>query len=198
MPHSAGIPNAAGKYTWTVGANLGDKAVYGLIVRYESSPEIFQYSNPFHIEAGAAPVTSSDAAVTYSDVPTQAPTDSAAVTVTTHHGAVTVTLSSCTTSETSVSSSVVYSVPAPHLNTTTAVVVPTTTSVPVYTLPSAPVHVNSTFTTVKPVVPSTSVVVVTPPASTSAVPPVTPGSGAGRASAAMAMVGAIAMAMLAL
>ena len=37
------------KYTWAVDASLGAENVYGIVLRLESNPEIFQFSNPFHI-----------------------------------------------------------------------------------------------------------------------------------------------------
>ncbi|TEA13658.1 hypothetical protein C8034_v004476 [Colletotrichum sidae] len=50
---AAGIPNSAGKYTWTIPSTLGKDAFYGLVVKSEANPTVdFQYSNPFHIVAG--------------------------------------------------------------------------------------------------------------------------------------------------
>lgn len=172
---AAGIPNSAESYSWAVDATLGNDAVYGLVVRYESNTEIFQYSNPFSIK----PVTEepTEPSTSAGDVP--------ATTVTTQTGAVTVTLSSCTTSTT------------PVVTPSSTPVVITTSSVPSFT--SAPAH-NTTFSTVKPVVPSTSVTLVVPAPSQPAAPPAeTPISGASRAvSGGLIVVGGVAMAMLAL
>jgi hypothetical protein len=44
-----GVQSSAGKFTWTVDATLGDANVYGLVVKLESNPSIFQYSFPFKI-----------------------------------------------------------------------------------------------------------------------------------------------------
>jgi hypothetical protein len=52
--HLAGIANSAGSFVWNVPADLGKDAFYGFIVKYESNPSIFQYSNPFHVKAGSA------------------------------------------------------------------------------------------------------------------------------------------------
>ncbi|KAI9171327.1 hypothetical protein HJFPF1_00809 [Paramyrothecium foliicola] len=172
---AAGIPNSAETYSWAVDATLGKDAVYGLVVRYESNPEIFQYSNPFSIKPAA-------------EVPAESTSSAAelpATTVTTQHGAVTVTLSSCTTSTT------------PVVTPTSA---PVVSSTPVHTFTSAPAH-NTTFSTVKPVVPSTSATVVVPPVASPpapAPPAETPISGAGRVvSGGLVIVGGV-MAMLAL
>lgn len=51
-PIVAGIVNSAGSYEWAVPSDLGDAAVYGLQILLDSDPTIFQYSFPFHIEAG--------------------------------------------------------------------------------------------------------------------------------------------------
>lgn len=49
----AGVANSAGSFVWNVPADLGADAFYGFIVKYESNPSIFQYSNPFHVKAGS-------------------------------------------------------------------------------------------------------------------------------------------------
>ncbi|PHH71562.1 hypothetical protein CDD80_5140 [Ophiocordyceps camponoti-rufipedis] len=43
------VPNAAGRYTWSVSPTLGKKRVYGLVLRWSRDTSVFQYSNPFHI-----------------------------------------------------------------------------------------------------------------------------------------------------
>lgn len=180
---ATGVPNSANKYSWTVGADLGEAAVYGLVFKYESDPSIFQYSNPFHIKAAASKPSSTSAAAS----------ESAATTVTTSTGAVTVTLSSCTTSETPV----VSSSETPIFITSSPV---PTYSAPVVIPSSAPVHQNSTLVTVKPVVPSTSVAVVNPPTvPTSQVTPPPASAASGRSvSGALALVAGVAVAMLTL
>jgi hypothetical protein len=175
---ASGIQNSANKYSWTVAADLGKAAVYGLIIRDESNPEVFQYSNPFHIKASA--VESSKPA----EEPTKAPQPSgdADATSTVHSGAVTVTLSSCTTS----------SVPVP-VTSQPAI------STPIIVIPSSSApSVNTTLTT-KPGVPSTTAVI--PPAPTGPAPPAQtpPQSGAAAGSVSfLALIGAAAMAMLTL
>lgn len=49
-----GLDNSAGSYAWAVDASLGAEATYGLKITYDSNPEVFQYSFPFHIAKGAA------------------------------------------------------------------------------------------------------------------------------------------------
>lgn len=170
---ASGVDNSANSYSWTVDASLGDKAVYGLVFTWEADTSIFQYSNPFHIAASTDKPTASV---------TASASDSGATTITTDVGAVTITISSCTTS-------------------TTPIVTPEPiTSHPVVTA-SQPQY-NSTISVVKPVVPTTlsSVEVVLPPAPT-AVPspsPSAPVSGAAGLSASLALVGGIAMAIFAL
>ncbi|KAK8925193.1 hypothetical protein VCV18_005619 [Metarhizium anisopliae] len=62
---ASGVKNSAESYSWKVDASLGDKAIYGLVIRYESDPTIFQYSNPFHITAsGNQPSGTSSGSVT--------------------------------------------------------------------------------------------------------------------------------------
>uniref|UniRef100_A0A1Y1LEZ2 Yeast cell wall synthesis Kre9/Knh1-like N-terminal domain-containing protein n=1 Tax=Photinus pyralis TaxID=7054 RepID=A0A1Y1LEZ2_PHOPY len=105
---ASGVKNSAESYSWTVDSSLGDKAVYGLVFRYESDPNIFQYSNPFHIKAsGNQPSGSS----------------SGSVTITTSHGTKTVTLSSLSTSTAPVTSTAAAS--STSVTTTSA---PATTS----------------------------------------------------------------------
>ncbi|KAK2591133.1 hypothetical protein QQS21_011171 [Conoideocrella luteorostrata] len=85
---ASGIKNKDNSYTWNVGANLGDKKVYGLVLRLESDPKIFQYSNPFQIKGSDSKPTGSDT-----------------VTMTKSHGIKTVTLSSSSTTSASTSTS---------------------------------------------------------------------------------------------
>ncbi|KAK7417981.1 hypothetical protein QQX98_004283 [Neonectria punicea] len=68
---ASGIKNEAGAYEWAIPASLGDAAVYGLVLKLESNPEVFQYSNPFKIDGDAAVETTSKAAA--ADVTTEAP-----------------------------------------------------------------------------------------------------------------------------
>lgn len=57
---ASGLDNSAGSYAWAVDASLGADATYGLKITYDSNPEVFQYSFPFHIAKGA-PVSSAPA-----------------------------------------------------------------------------------------------------------------------------------------
>lgn len=122
---ASGIKNSAEKYTWNVDAGLGDKAVYGLIFRYESNPEVtFQYSQPFHIKA--------------SD---KKPSGSGSVTLTKSHGVKTITLSSTSTPVTT-SAPVVTKHETKVLNTT--VPCNTTTTLKTTFSQSIPVVITST------------------------------------------------------
>ncbi|EFZ00507.1 Ser-Thr-rich, GPI-anchored family protein [Metarhizium robertsii] len=149
---ASGVKNSAESYSWKVDASLGDKAVYGLVIRYESDPTIFQYSNPFHITASGnqpsgtssssvtktvtlsslssstAPVTSTAAASSTSVTTTSAP-----ATTSTHSKTIksNTTLPANTTLVVKTSSSQ----SAPVLITSTAVFKPTTAA-PTTTAPS--------------------------------------------------------------
>ncbi|KAH8773595.1 Ser-Thr-rich glycosyl-phosphatidyl-inositol-anchored membrane family-domain-containing protein [Diaporthe sp. PMI_573] len=65
---ASGLDNSAGSYAWAVDAGLGADATYGLKITYDSNPEVFQYSFPFHISkaaassSAAAPATTAPAA----------------------------------------------------------------------------------------------------------------------------------------
>merc|ERR1712169_152214 len=49
---AGGIQNSAESYQWAVDASLGAENTYGLVMKLESNPEIFQYSFPFKIVKG--------------------------------------------------------------------------------------------------------------------------------------------------
>lgn len=59
---ASGLDNAAGSYSWAVDSTLGSEATYGLKITYDSNPEVFQYSFPFHISKAEAAASSSAAA----------------------------------------------------------------------------------------------------------------------------------------
>ncbi|KAK0389553.1 hypothetical protein NLU13_3128 [Sarocladium strictum] len=122
MDIAAGIPNSAEKYAWNVDASLGADKFYGLVIKYESNPAIFQYSNPFRItKAEGADAKKADTTTTISK----------------SYGEKTVTLSSCeTTSTTSIVTPPPVSTPTttPVANITTTYVKPPTT---IKTLPVA-------------------------------------------------------------
>ncbi|KAM0512666.1 hypothetical protein ACHAPE_008691 [Trichoderma viride] len=63
---ATGIANSAGTFTWNVPATLGNDAFYGFVVKYDSNPSVFQYSNPFHVKAGSAPPAQDTTTVTTS------------------------------------------------------------------------------------------------------------------------------------
>ncbi|KAF9879834.1 extracellular serine-threonine rich protein [Colletotrichum karsti] len=79
---ASGVPNSAGKYSWTIPSTLGKDAFYGLTIKSEANPSVdFQYSNPFHIVAGES--------------------SSGTTTLTSSSGTATVTLSAASVSATS-------------------------------------------------------------------------------------------------
>lgn len=46
---TAGVDASTGKYSWSVDADLGDLATYGIMITLESNAETFQYGFPFKI-----------------------------------------------------------------------------------------------------------------------------------------------------
>ncbi|KAM5355753.1 hypothetical protein ACJ41O_002399 [Fusarium nematophilum] len=89
---ATGINNDAEAYNWAVDADLGDKNVYGLVIKLESNPDVFQYSNPFKI-AASEEKPSDDKPAYGDDKPTYGD-DEATTTLTAHHGSKTVSVSS--------------------------------------------------------------------------------------------------------
>ncbi|KAK2595507.1 hypothetical protein QQS21_006782 [Conoideocrella luteorostrata] len=57
---ASGIKNKDNSYTWSVGADLGAEKVYGLVLKLESNPKIFQFSNPFQIKGSNKKPVGSD------------------------------------------------------------------------------------------------------------------------------------------
>lgn len=166
---AAGIPNSAEKYSWAVDAALGDAKVYGLVIKYESNPEIFQYSNPFHIvkaEGAAADET---------------------ITISKSYGEKTVTLSACDCEETTSSTSTVTPPP---------VSTPTPTPSPVENTTST--YVKPTTIKTKPVVIQTTEVEVVQPEPTTPATVPDSGANARFGASSVALVGAFVVAAFAL
>lgn len=88
---ASGLDNSAGSYAWAVDAGLGADATYGLKITYDSNPEVFQYSFPFHIAKGAA---SSSAAAPATTVAAEVPANQANVESTIYSTEM-VTITSC-------------------------------------------------------------------------------------------------------
>ncbi|KEY72524.1 hypothetical protein S7711_05597 [Stachybotrys chartarum IBT 7711] len=180
---ASGIPNSQESYSWTVDRALGAEAVYGLVLRLESDPSIFQFSMPFQIEGNTESVS-----VDSSGLPT---------TVTESYGTKTVTLSSAVVSSTETPAVTTTSTPAVTSSTTPlASSTPTSTSTMAHnsTITSTPVETSTTLAV------RTSTQIVGTPSGT---PPPSeetgaPGSGASAVGAPMALVGALAMALMAL
>ncbi|KAJ4174073.1 hypothetical protein NW754_013064 [Fusarium falciforme] len=90
---ATGVSNDAEAYNWAVDASLGDKNVYGLVIKLESNPEVFQYSNPFKIAGSDKPASEKP---TKAAEPTyEAPVygDDGTATLTAHYGSKTVSVS---------------------------------------------------------------------------------------------------------
>lgn len=187
---TGGIPNSDEKYSWAVDSSLGAEATYGLVVKLESNPDIFQYSNPFKVKAGNG------------DGGDGGDDGKPIYTVTTATGIKTVTLTSCPPSTTST------------ISTTSAI---STTSTPIQTTTSTP-NTTSVWTTTHAwntsstfVVPSISTT-LPPPVSTGLGQPETsapapapeptptdaPGAGSHLVAGPVALIGGLAMAFLAL
>jgi len=179
---ASGIPNADNKYSWAVDAALGDQAIYGLILRYESDPSIFQYSNPFHI----VPEDDGEDSGEHEG-------EDGGVIVTTKTGIKTVTLSSC-----------------PPTSSTEVPII-TTSSFALNTTSSTPIWTTSTTSTIQAINSTTSFVAPTQPPTTILPPPVVPtetpgvpavpsevpvGSAARFGSGAFAVIGGVVVALL--
>jgi hypothetical protein len=177
---ATGVPNSDEKYSWTVDASLGADAVYGLVFKFESNPEIFQYSQPFHIKAGES-------------------TGGETTVVTTHAGVKTVTLTSCPPESTTTAPGTTVTP-----DTTVTVPVETPTETPSTTLITSTKFENTTSV----VIPTPPTTIVQPPVPTTEVPPpppatttppaqVPPESGAARVGSALfAVVGGVAAVLL--
>ncbi|KAK7426410.1 hypothetical protein QQZ08_007165 [Neonectria magnoliae] len=189
---ASGIKNEAAAYEWAIPASLGDAAVYGLVLKLESNPEIFQYSNPFKIDGDAAVKTTKAAADATTKAPYAVPTEvktislssAPAVDYTKVVEVTDVTTVPCTTSVVPI---IPTSVPVvPNNATTPAPYVPVTSVIP---------HGNATWSTA-----------VVPPATTGPSNPAVPtpettvvtGAGARFGAGSAALVGGLLVAVFAL
>ncbi|KAL7909434.1 hypothetical protein GGI35DRAFT_381970 [Trichoderma velutinum] len=180
---ATGVKNSAKSFVWNVDASLGTQAFYGLIIRTESNPNVFQYSNPFHIKAGSVKASSSAAAPpahtsgSYGNLPPAQssgsygnlpPSDT--TTVTTSTGVKTVTLATQSTTQAPVYTPPVYTPPAV---TDVTVILNATTTVPCRNSTIAPPTLSAPTTlqsaTRLPPPPPSSPVYVPPGVPTSAV-----------------------------
>ncbi|EXF79770.1 hypothetical protein CaCOL14_002833 [Colletotrichum acutatum] len=126
---ASGIPNSAGKYTWTIPSTLGKDAFYGLVVKSESNPTVdFQYSNPFHIIAGEGAASGTTTVVSSSPTAT--------VTLSAASVSVTPTASASASASASVTKSESVIVNSTTALSTTAVPTPATLSAPASTITS--------------------------------------------------------------
>lgn len=192
---AAGVANEAGAYEWAIPASLGDAAVYGLVLKLESNPAVFQYSNPFKIDgdaavesttkAAAAEVTTEASYPVPTDVKTISLSSAPAADYTTVVEVTDVTTVPCTTSVVPI---IPTSAPIIPCNSTTpAPYVPVTTAI----IP----HGNATWSTA-----------VVPPATTGGNSPVVPtpeptvvtGAAARFGAGSVALVGGLLVAVFAL
>lgn len=195
---ASGVQNSAETFSWTVGADLGTAAVYGLVFKLESDPSVFQYSQPFAIKPSSNE-GSEEGSDEGSEEGSEEGNGEGVVIITTAIGTKTVTLTSCPPTETTAVPTI--SVP---LNTTSTI--ETTTFVPppppTSTLITTTKYENTTAPVVPTLPPTLPPTIIEPPAPTTPLPPPvnTPGvpeSGAARfGSALFAVVGGVAAALL--
>lgn len=172
---AAGIPNSANKFSWTVDASLGAEKVYGIVIKLESNPAVFQYSMPFQITKGEGEKEGE-----------KKDSSKHTTVITKDYGVKTVTLSSCPPTTTSSSST-----PPP--------VIVTPTSTPIYTPPA----LNTTTTIRKPTKKPAPTTIVqeepTKPVEQPSKPPtVSDSAGARSGASVVALAGALAVAAFAL
>jgi hypothetical protein len=79
-PIAEGVVNSAGSFAWDVPADLGDDAIYGFRIDLESDTSIFQYSNPFHIEAGDIRIPPGNSTSAPAATPTETESDEPTIT----------------------------------------------------------------------------------------------------------------------
>ncbi|KAF5549534.1 cell wall beta-glucan synthesis [Fusarium mexicanum] len=79
--HIAGINIDADRYDWRVDLSLGADNVYGLQMKLQSDPSIFQYSNPFKILARPHTTTSTQQSSSRDKTTAPPPTHSATTTL---------------------------------------------------------------------------------------------------------------------
>ncbi|KAL1855277.1 hypothetical protein Daus18300_011183 [Diaporthe australafricana] len=130
---ASGLDNSAGSYAWAVDSTLGADATYGLKITYDSNPEIFQYSFPFHIAKGtvssAAAATTPAATTAAAEVPANKNVES------TVYSTELVTITSC--------AATVTDCPARSTVVSSTVKAVTSDVAPVASSPAAPVPVAS-------------------------------------------------------
>jgi hypothetical protein len=198
---ATGVDNDAASFSWKIDSSVGNNNVYGLVLKLESNPEVFQYSFPFKIEGGKAEEKSTKAeekpSKTQNDyeLPTEAPKPTKEVypgpetTVIAVHETVTVPCNTTTAGSPTTFVPIVkthYPVPppahqAPPANNGTA------PHAPVYTHPAQPQP---------PVVPTQPA--GQPPVYGQPTPTPVPVSGAARFGAPVAVVAGLVMAAFAL
>ncbi|RSM15049.1 hypothetical protein CDV31_005129 [Fusarium ambrosium] len=204
---ATGVSNDAEAYNWAVDASLGDKNVYGLVIKLESNPEVFQYSNPFKIAASEEPA--SEEPTKAAEATYEAPVygDDGTATLTAHYGSKTVSVSQVYNAPHTTVVPIEKTLTVPCNETT----VPATTFVPIVKTASVPC--NGTATATGPAAPPVYTHPSNPPAQSEPVVPVYPSqsappaagtptpvpvSGAARFGAPVAVVAGLVMAAFAL
>jgi hypothetical protein len=167
-----GVDGEDGSYSWSVPSSLGDLETYGIMITLESDASVFQYGFPFQIVADESG-SSSSAEVTATATPTATATDD--------------------DSETSTSST-----KASTKTASTKSVTSTTFSVPSSTIVSSTIHGNLSTTASPSSTITTSVISETPSETTTSTSSIATNGVAQLAAGSFAMLGGVAMAVLAL
>jgi hypothetical protein len=119
---ATGVDGSAGSYSWEVPATLGDLATYGIKISLESDPTVFQYGFPFKIvgggSGGASSSTTGSATGTESVTETATETSTTATETESTSGSVTKTTSSASSTITIPSSTVTSSTLSGNWSTT--------------------------------------------------------------------------------
>ncbi|KAI1446775.1 Ser-Thr-rich glycosyl-phosphatidyl-inositol-anchored membrane family-domain-containing protein [Annulohypoxylon stygium] len=186
----------AGTFTWNVDCSLGTDATYGIKITSVADSSIFQYSFPFTIEGPScgAETSSRSASSSAAGYPTAGVSSSSAISSSTA-GYPTAPISSSVVSS-APSYPTATSVSSYAVNSTTSAVVPSYSApAPVY--PSGNLSVTASYPATTIV---TSAVGVTPSASatTSAPVAVVTGAAAANAAGSFALIGGMALAVLAM
>jgi hypothetical protein len=195
---ASGVQNSAETFSWTVGADLGTAALYGLVFKLESDPSVFQYSQPFTIKPSSNE-GSEEGSDEGSDEGSEEGNGEGVVIITTAIGTKTVTLTSCPPTETTAVPTISVPLNTTSIETTTFVPPP-----PTSTLITTTKYENTTAPVVPTLPPTLPPTIIEPPIPTTAVPspppvntPGVPESGAARfGSALFAVVGGVAAALL--
>ncbi|KAK4147871.1 Ser-Thr-rich glycosyl-phosphatidyl-inositol-anchored membrane family-domain-containing protein [Dichotomopilus funicola] len=194
---AAAVDSAAGSFAWNVPATLGDLATYGIKISLDSDPEnVFQYGFPFKIVGHAGSSTSASASGGPSHTATGSASGSASSVSHSATGSASDEPTTTKTSTSTVTSTSTKTSTKKHTKTVTPTTVTSTSasSTSVSTVRSSSSHttshVHSTITS--------SVTSQRPTSTTSSTSSVATNGVASFAPGSIAMLGGVAMAVLAL